>query len=70
MLDPLVRVLNDAPGTHPNRYRVKLFEMMGVLGGTAIVFFAFQEDMQTFGYFVYLGMVYMVFTCAGQAGVV
>ena len=53
--EPALRVLSDAPGC-----RVKLLEIVVVLGATAALFWRLREDMQIFGYFVYVGLLYVV----------
>ena len=47
-LEPLLRLVRDAPGSQRNRYRVKLAEVVSVLAGTAVLFYALEEDMKTF----------------------
>jgi len=42
------------------RIRTKLIEIIAVLGSTGIAFTLLKEDMQTFGYCVYAGLVYVV----------
>ena len=53
--EPALRVLSDAPGC-----RVKMIEIAAVLGATAALFWRLREDMQSFGYCVYLGLLYVV----------
>jgi|EP00945_MAST-04E_sp_MAST-4E-sp1_P001226 hypothetical protein len=66
-LEPLLRLVRDAPGSQRNRYRVKLAEVVSVLAGTAVLFCALEEDMKTFGYFVYVGLLYMIWSCEDMA---
>jgi hypothetical protein len=62
MLSPL-RLFQIAPGAHPYSYLVKHAEIWVILIATAVLFSQLKEDMQTFGYFVYAGMVYVLLSC-------
>ena len=48
------------------QHRRVVYELAAVLGGTAVAFFLFREDMRAFGLCVLLGMVYMVRSCPDQ----
>jgi hypothetical protein len=55
VLEPGLRVWTDGPG-----HRLKLLEIAAVLGSTAVLFSLLKEDMKTFGFAVYGGLVYVV----------
>ena len=59
MLSPL-RLVTISPDGRPYRNIVKFLEILTILGATAILFSKLEEDMQTFGYYVCGGLVYVV----------
>ena len=62
MLSPL-RLVTISRDGRPNRNIVKFGEILTILGATAVLFSKLEEDMQTFGYFVYIGLIYVLWTC-------
>ena len=55
LLEPALRIIGTGPGC-----RLKLLEILAVLGSTAVLFWWLRSDMQSFGYAVGLGLVYVV----------
>jgi hypothetical protein len=62
MLSPL-RLVQLGPDGNQFSYVIKFAEILVILGATAALFADLEEDMQTFGYYVYGGMFYVILMC-------